>query len=527
MVSEKTTEAARKLFEIRARLTLEKLLVGEDYFGLTTATDLQRAICRIADGKGLEDLHRSSVVLDSVGLLPQGIGRPRELIILSGIRTGKSLFTAALAVYWTQIADVSKLTIGEVARVSVVSLTVDLARVVFGHIVGNVLGKPKLRTLLAATPTSDSVILRHPSGKPVEIKVVAGARAGASLVARWSAGLILDEAPRMIGADEGIVNYDDARSAVVGRLLPGAQIVSIGSPWAPFGPIYSAVQESWKQPTDRRVIVWAPGWEMNSVYWTEERVAALKASEPDVYITDCAAQFATPEEALFNSVDLDKCTRAGPMELPPDPNGAYVAAMDPAIVANSWTFVIATRVGSKYVIALARQWQGTMLEPLNAVDTMKQIADICMQYGVKGVYSDKFMGDALHAIALTLGISVWQHHMSRVDRAKKYMSLKTRMNDGTIELPPLPEVRSDLQRIKKRVTQNGIDIHLPSTSDGRHCDFAPSIVLSIQNWLDDVKVPLPEPGTDEALKLEVAAMRKASQAKYAPEVRRRGRRYTG
>lgn len=495
--------------------TLETLLTSPDYFGLTTATPLQRGICRIADGRGLAELAGVPGIVDGIGVVPEGIGRPRELLILSGIRTAKSMLASALAVHWTQTADIRHLTSGEVARVSVLSLTIDLARVVFGHIVGNCLAKPALKKLVIGEPTADSIFLRHPSGRPVEIKVVAGARAGASLVARWSAGMILDEAPRMIGADEGVVNYDDARSAVIGRLLPGAQMVSIGSPWAPFGPIYNTVQEHWKRPSKDMVVVWAPGWAMNPVFWTPERVQHLKDTEPDVYITDCAAQFASPEESLINSLDIDTCTREGPAELPWNPNQEYVAAMDPATRSNGWTLVIATRVGNKRIIVLARQWLGTRLEPLNSVRMMEEIGKICRNYQVKGVYSDQYMGDALHAIAQERGFSVWEKHLTQVEKAQKYLSLRARLSEGAVELPPIPEVRNDLQRLRRVTTQNGVKVDEPKTSDGRHCDYAPAILLALLSWLDDVKADPIEPGSDEALKLEAARMRKASEAKYA------------
>ena len=496
-------------------LSLETLLTSPDYFGLTTATPLQRAICRIADGRGLAELAGLPSVLDGIGKVPEGLGRPRELLVLSGIRTGKSLFTAALAVHWTQTADIKHLTVGEVARVSVLSLTIDLARVVFGHIVGNCLAKPALKKLVIGEPTADSIFLRHPSGRPVEIKVVAGARAGASLVARWSAGMILDEAPRMVGADEGVINYDDARSAVIGRLLPGAQMASIGSPWAPFGPIYDAAQENFRHPTNEKVVVWAPGWLMNPLFWTPERVEHLKQTEPDVYVTDCAAQFASPEESLLNSVDIDKATRQEPAEVPYNPAQEYVAAMDPATRSNSWTLVIATRVENKRIIVLARQWTGTKLAPLNSVEVMGEINKICGKYKVKGVMSDRYMGDALHSIAQTMGLSVWQKHLTEVEKAQKSLSFRTRLGEGAIELPPLPEVRTDLQRVKRVTTQNGIRITEVLTSDGRHCDYYPAILLALLPWLDDVKVAPPEPGTDEALKLESAKMREASLRKYA------------
>jgi hypothetical protein len=257
-----------------APLSLERLVTSSAGFGLTTASPLQRAICRIADGRGLGPLAEVPEVRRAIGdvdALPRE--RPAELMILSGIRVGKSLLAAAIAVRASQTCEIGHLGPGEIPRVSVVSLRLDLAEVVFRFIVGNLQAKPALRPLLAEDPTSDSVMLRHPTGRLVEVKVVAGARAGSTLVARWSAGCIFDEAPRMVGAEDGVVNFDHAHDAVIGRLLPGAQIVSIGSPWAPFGPIYDRVQERWGKPAEDLVIVRAPAYDMNPVTWTPRRCA--------------------------------------------------------------------------------------------------------------------------------------------------------------------------------------------------------------------------------------------------------------
>ena len=117
--------------------TLERLLTQPIAFGLTTASPLQVAICRIADGLPLGELaeHKDvKAALGDVSLLPTC--RPLELIILSGIRAGKSLLAAALGVRAALTCDLSMLRPGETARVSIVSLTVDLASVVFGHLAG-------------------------------------------------------------------------------------------------------------------------------------------------------------------------------------------------------------------------------------------------------------------------------------------------------------------------------------------------------------------------------------------------------
>jgi hypothetical protein len=505
--------------------TLENILTHEAAFGLTTASPVQRAICRIADGLPLGDFAEHPDVIAAVGdlhALPIGT-RPTELHVLSGIRTAKSLFAAAGATRAAITCDLSGLRPGETPRVSCLSLTTDLGRVVFDHLVGTLNAKPALRKLMLEEPTSDSVLLRHPSGRPVEVKVIAGARAGASLVSRWSAGAIFDESPRMLGEEEGIVNFDDARRAVLGRLLPGAQLFAIGSPWAPRGPIYDVVQEHWKKPKPHIVVVRSPATAMNPVWWTPERAAALKTKDEQAYRTDVLAEFADPESSLFSSMEIDRCTRAAPLVLPKEDQHHYVAAIDPATRANAWTLAIGVRkrraTGRGYTsIVLAKQWQGSKTDPLKPDETLQEIASLIRSYGLGFLYTDQHAADFIHAIAQRYGVDVIKENITAPSKVQMYESLRTRIADGDVELPPDPQVRVDLLSIRKRVTMNGIAIELPRTADGRHADYAPAVGLVVQKCLWD-----PDASPDEKPPIGSEAWREAEEKRMTDAAFRKER----
>jgi hypothetical protein len=503
--------------------TLEEMFTSERGFGITTASPLQRAICRIADGRELGELRYNNDIIAYLGDSSAVDGvRPEEFSVFSGIRTGKSLFAACLAVYATQTCDVSKLGAGEIPRVSVVSISRDLAGVIFKHIVGNLAAKEDLRELMIGEPTADTVFLRHPTGREIEIKVVAGSRAGASLVARWSAGCIFDEASRMVGAEEGVVNWDDAHDAVKGRLLPGAQIVSIGSPWAPFGPAWKIVEKYWKNPSREMVCVKAPAYALNPIWWTQERMERLKETDPDVYRTDVEAEFLEPAESMFSSVEIESAMRAAPIHLEPDPRTTYVAAMDPATRSNDWTLVVAGKLdnGKKAVVYNAR-WQGSRANPLSPDAVLAEIADICRTYNIGTVFSDQYAGDALRDIARAHGIHVSIQEWNSKNKLEQYLRVKDEMSQGLIELPPDPYVRSDLLSVKKRVRQNGVSIELPVTADGRHADYAPSLVMALARFIQAPEEIVPAVGTKERLEWEARRMEEQDEERYRRAKRRR------
>jgi hypothetical protein len=487
-----------------ANASLEWKLVDPLAFGLTTASPLQRAICRIADGLPLNGLANEPTVVAALGNvygLPQL--RPREMVVLSGIRTAKSLIAACGAFHMAMTCDVSSLRPGEIPRVSVVSLKKDLADVIMNHLVGSVKASPLLRPFMMGDPTGDGVMFRHPTGTPIEVCIAAGSRAGASLVARWSAGCIFDEFPRMVGGEEGVVNWDDMRQAVLLRMLKGCQLWHIGSPWAPYGPAYETVTEHHGKPTEQRVVIRAPAPAMNPVLWTPEKCAEAKAADEDAYKTDVLAEFATPEEAMFSSESIDKCTRKAPVFVERKPGNTYYAAMDPATRGNGWTLAIATREQGKTVVVRAEEWVGSRDEPLDPGEVLKQVAKLVMSYGISTVHSDQVMGDALVVLARQAGLSLAQWTYSGTERAKKYLAIRTHLDRGAIELPPIMQMRTDLLHIRKQVTPGGMQPKLPMTSDGRHCDWGPTLMLVLSKLLPDPDPPPKGPAVDD----ETARMR--------------------
>lgn len=460
-------------------MNLETVLTSASGFGLSQASPLQRAICRVADGLPLadlaDDLDVATALACDASALPGSL--PPELYVLSGIRCGKSLLAAALAVRATQIVDVSKLGPGEIPRVSVLSLKLDSAKVILDHIEG-ALRSSALKALIVKELDSEGVTLRHPSGRPVEIKVVAGARAGGSLVSRWSAGAIFDEAPRMLGGEDGVVNFDHARDAVVGRLLPGAQLVALGSPWAPFGPVYDTTMEHWGKPTAHRVVIRGTGPKMNPTWWTPERCAALEKSNPVAYRTDVLGEFADPEGGLIPPEDLDAVLLDGPLPTSVLRQHEWIAAMDPSSGGskrNAWTLVVAARDDDgSVIVAHAQEWRG-----LGPDDTLKAIGVALAPFRCTTIFSDQYAASALADLAEKRGMRVTLRTTTAASKLAMFDDLATLVTSKKIGIPRHPGLLADLRSIRRRVTQAGASIHLPKTADGRHCDFAPAIALAV------------------------------------------------
>jgi hypothetical protein len=516
--------------QLRARLrasppTLEALLTSPRYFGLETATPVQRAVCRASDGIPLGELASHPDVIEAFGgeeavaSLPPFI---ETMLLLAAIRSAKSMIAAAAIIRQSQRVGVSKLSVSDPdPRVSCLSIQRDLAAAVYRHLANAVSAKPALRELLLSDPTSERVVLRHPSGRPIEVMIVAGAAAGATLMSRWSAGIIFDEAPQMVGSGDGAISLDDMRTATDGRMLPGAMKWELGSPWAPFGPVYDSVAEFEGKPSKKMVVVRATGPQMNPSHWTPEYCEELRVKNPLAYQTNCQARFASPEENLISEAVLLKCTARGYLVEERRARHEYVAAIDPATRGNAWTVAIGTRREGRRIIVKLRQWTGSSADPLDPERVLSEMADELAVYGVDAVETDQWSGDALAALARLQRIRLVQWPMTASETVEAYKDVALWMTNGQVELPNDPVARTDMLRIKKRVTQTGLAIVLPKTSDGRHCDYAPAIMRCLRRACGEPpRSDSPENRLLQAEKEQAETLERV-KARYAPKETRR------
>jgi hypothetical protein len=505
--------------------SLEEFFVSREGMGVETATPVQRAICRAIEGIPIGDLRDKSHVLDAFGgKIPHSVGKPpADVIIVAAARGGKSMIAAATAIYVTQKVDLTQLSAGEIPRFVIVSLSKDNAKVIMQHIVG-ALQKPacshmrvdakqfdaKWKEILndSGTDFSGSEFVRHPSGRPVEIRVVAGKRAGGSAISRWLAGMVLDEAPRMLGQDDSVINYDDMHDAALSRVLPGGITLSIGSPWQPYGPIYEAVNKFWGHPTPGCVVVKAKGPWMYPAWWTPEKCEDVRVKNPTVYQTDVLAEFADVAETMYPQSVIVACTRHEPLTIPREAGHSYAAKIDPATRRNAWTIVVADRVRrvvAGHVVAVYRivyfqQWKGTPQLPLSPREVFGEIDVILAGYGIRNCLTDQWSADALVDIAAEYGLFLDRQEWSEKEKTQAYLNLETAMKDGKVEIPPDPVIQSDLRLTRKIPTQHGVSIRLTETKDGRHCDYAPAIAGVLTEWIEEDQplAPKPsEPGFDD------------------------------
>lgn len=462
-------------------LTLEDVVTGADFAALP-ASKLQVAIARAADGRDLADVLDSSELREYFGVESLEIAEAVSLVVLvCGVRSGKSFLAACAAIKGCLTADLSALKQHEMPRFAIVAPTVDNANATFVILAGIVRESRVLRALVVKE-TSGEMRLRRADGRVVEIVVVAAHRGAITLRSRWLIGFVLEEVA-LFGemAAGAVVTGEELLRAGETRLVPGSQGWIISSPFGPTGLLWDLHRLHFGSP-GRVLVVHAPTVAMNTAF-DPAMVDAIRARDPDAAAREYDARWLDASSSLLSATSVDRCTRAAPETLPFEAGHYYSAAMDPATRGNSWTLVIGTRkrflTGAekvvKDVIVRACQWTGSKSDPLDPEVVLREMAVELRAYGLTEVWSDDYGTDFVRKLAYNAGIDLHQEKLSAVEGAK---ALELRVESNTIEFPPGNiDMRADLIAVKKIARQGSVQIVLPKTANGRHGDYIPSIFM--------------------------------------------------
>lgn len=170
--------------------------------------------------------------------------------------------------------------------------------------------------------------------------------------------------------------------------------------------------------------------------------------------------------------------------------------MDPGTRRNAWTLAVAGKRWVdgriKVVVLHVAEWRGTVSQPLKPEVVLQAIAEIVAPYRLHHLHTDHWSVDALAAVgrmprtvrvgvedvAWPLYLMPWR--MSSSERVKAYDTLRIQLETQLVELPPVRQVRSDLLAVRKIVTRNGLTVELVETTDGRHADYAPAVLLAVE-----------------------------------------------
>ncbi len=469
-------------------LTLEQVFVGQGFAAVPTSP-LQLAIARAAQGRPLEGVIDGEACARHFGVAELAPVLPALVVLIAGVRGGKSWLASCAAIHASLTADLSQLQSHELPRFPIIAPTVDAARATFTILCGILQASPVLCRFIEGEPTSDTAVICRPDGRRVEVVVVAAARGGLSVRNRWLVGFVLEEVAQFGTEGTGaVVNAEDILKAARTRLLPGCQGWLISSPFGPVGLLYELYKKHFGKP-GRTLVVHAPTRALNPSF-PQSQIDEIAAEDPDTAAREYGAEWVDADSAYLGAALVDPAVRTSPLYRP---GRAFAAGMDPATRGNHWTLAVAwseplqkspalddgEQQRKRVIVGGVWSWAGSKSKPLSPRDTLAEVAATLKPYGVQRIHVDGWSFDAMADHARAVGLSLVEH--PAVDRDVPYQRLKALLGNGDLELPPDPVLRNDLLALRQRATSSGVKIHLPHTSNGRHCDFAPSVALAVMH----------------------------------------------
>jgi hypothetical protein len=472
-------------------MTLTTLELVRKGYGIDQPSLVQQAICQSLDGLTLGNLWEHDEVRQVFGGARPPEIKPMMVLLVKASRALGTKMVAASQLRGVMECDIGVIKPGDEARLSILGPDLDKAKVGLSNMLS--LAKGCYEGALDGDPKVLSFRLARGKERDcsIEITTAALARAGGGLIARWAAGALFTEAPRMVGEDEGAKNLDESLTALQNRMLPGTSIVLEGSPYAPWGPFHDLDREHFGKPSPEILVIRAPGPLIWPERYTPEYCAKIQRIDPRAYQADVLGEYVDPESSLLATPDIEACTDLGVTERAPrlDDSGQlareYVAALDPATRANAWTLIVLCTVkmgpfGEEYEVALAKQWQGTPQNPLRPSIVLAEIRDLCAPFGVTDAFSDQASFDALADIGDMVGFGLTGLLGAEGATDLDCEAIRPVISERRIRLLDNSQLRNDLQRVAKRVTTSGYAYQLPTSGDGRHCDYVPALGKAIR-----------------------------------------------
>lgn len=446
-------------------------------------TPAQQALCLVAfDGIEPRDLDPASrelarQIFGDVDVIP---AEARHVIAaLCGARAGKSyIFGALLLLYLALTVPLDTLAPGEVAAGIIVAPDLRLARQAMRYAIGAARGTPSIARLITAE-SADSLTLRRPDGRSVELACLPATRGGSAVRGRSLVGAVLDEAAFFRDVDF-VVNDSEIFKAAAPRVVHGGFTVIESTPWAKSGLLNELYERNHGHPVDA-IAAHAPTLLLRDDAHTRALVARERDRDPDNALREFDAvpmafgttQYMDPLALKFSEDDS--------MPLILEPAGG-VCSLDTAFRKDaSAATIVRPSPRLRGIIECAecveiRPAQGQRLVP---TETLKQLLARAREHKCRTLAFDQHYADLVHEVAGN-EFQCIEAPGGLTGKIDVYQAARTLIHEGKVRIPAgnrrlLNQLR---EVVSKPTSGGGITITSPRRP-GSHGDLASAFVLAL------------------------------------------------
>ncbi|MGE0363252.1 MAG: hypothetical protein AB7H93_13330 [Vicinamibacterales bacterium] len=369
----------------------------------------------------------------------------RELWLLLGRRSGKSIIAALLAVHATTCRTY-RLAPGEVGTYMVIAADRKQARVIKRYVSGLLHAHPSLAALVARE-TADAITLTN--GLCIEIHTCSFR----SLRGYTAIGAAVDEVA--FWSVEDSANPDKEvlvalRAAMAS--VPEAMLVGLTSVYARRGEVWRIFDKCFgKDDSADVLVVNGPTATMNPTI-DPKVIARAYDDDPMAAAAEYGAEFRRDVEAFLPLEGIEAVRMPGRFELPFVASHHYVGFLDPAggTGQDSMTMAVAHREHGRAILDLVRE----VRPPFSPEAVVKEFADVFRGYGLHQATSDRYAGSWPTEAFAKVGIRVSPSERTRSDI---YLAALPMVMSGQVELLDVPRLTKQLGSLERRRGRQGKD----------------------------------------------------------------------
>ncbi len=370
----------------------------------------------------------------------------RELWLLLGRRSGKSIIAALLAV-WATTCRSYTLAPGEVGIFMIIAADRKQARVIKRYVSGLLRSHPSLEVLIA-NETAESITLTN--GLVIEIHTCSFR----SLRGYTCIGAAVDEVA--FWSVEDSANPDKEvlvalRAAMAS--VPEAMLIGLTSVYARRGEVWRMYEKHFGNNESAGVLVVNASTRVMNPTISDTVIATAYTDDPMAAAAEYGAEFRRDVEAFIPLEALEAVRMPGRLEQPYQAHhSGYVGFLDPAggTGQDSMTMAIAHAEDGRAILDLVREVRPTF----SPEATVKEFADDFKRYRLAQATSDRYAGSWPVEAFRKVGITV---KPSERTRSEIYLAALPMVMSGQVELLDHPRLLKQLGSLERRKGRQGKD----------------------------------------------------------------------
>lgn len=450
---------------------------ASEVLGLTL-TVAQRTLARVAfdriDPCDLTDPKERRVARELFGGVERipASARGALLVLRLGRASGKSLLTAAWAVYRLLVADLSACGPGDTPAVCIVSPRRDTSRIV-GNYARAFAGVDAIAPLVT-TSAVDGFTVRRPDGREVRFAIVPKSAGGSSLRGLSLIAVVVDESEFVPSAGPAAVIQDgDIIDAAIPRGLPGFLIVLCSTPWPATSATSRAFDENYGHPSTALAALGTTLTMRDHEPTLAAKVAAELVRSPANATREYECQIS--EEAMggafFAPGDITRAVTDGPILAR---RQRARAGIDPAFIHDGFALAIVEEQDGLLVLVHSELISPKPQSPLIPSEVVTSLATTAATYGCRSWHTDKHKVGSVRVHATAVGVAT-----NVLEPEDTMIALREALREGRVVIPNDPRIVAQLRGVTfKPRTGGGLTITSPRSRDSGHGDIVSALAMA-------------------------------------------------